>query len=302
MREGTPSLTARWVAAARGGGALLPDGARLAEDPYGAAFTSQRLQRLVDSARARGPSAVATMPGVGEWVLYMQVRTRLLDDAVREFARAGGRQAVLLGAGYDCRALRLPELAGAAVFEVDHPATQRHKQEVLARLGARSPSRYLRWDFEKQPVRDLPDALVAAGHDPSLPTITLWEGVTMYLTEPAIEASVEAIAEYSAPDSILAMTYFSRARLERLSLPGRAIAALVARVGEPWRWGWDPDELPDWMAARGFQVERDVSLADAARDLLPPDLAARVADPGRRVAIVARERLAVAAGAMLAGA
>jgi methyltransferase (TIGR00027 family) len=289
------------VAAARGGGALLPDTVRLADDPYGAAFTSPRLQQLLDSARARGPSAVATMPGLGEWVLYMQVRTRLLDDAVREFARDGGKQVVLLGAGYDCRALRLRELARAAVFEVDHPATQRHKRDVLARMGARSPSHYLAWDFERQPVRRLPAALVAAGHDPDRPTITVWEGVTMYLTEPAIEESVDAIATYSASRSVLAMTYSSRARLARPHLAGRAIAALVARVGEPWRWGWDPEELPDWMAARGFQVERDVCLADAARELLPHALARRVSDPGRRVAIAAREPLTVAGNAVLVG-
>jgi O-methyltransferase involved in polyketide biosynthesis len=56
----------------------------------------------------------------------MQVRTRLLDDAVRNFIDAGGRQLVLLGAGFDCRALRMPELDCAQVFEVDHPATQTH--------------------------------------------------------------------------------------------------------------------------------------------------------------------------------
>jgi methyltransferase (TIGR00027 family) len=136
----------------------------------------------------------------------------VLDDAVRGFARAGGCQVVILGAGYDCRALRLAELDGAAVFEVDHPATQRHKHDVLARIGARSPSRYISWDFEKRPMAELPAALAAVGHDPSRPTMILWEGVTMYLTEPAIDASVRAVARYSAPGSKLAMTYFNRAR------------------------------------------------------------------------------------------
>ena len=50
------------------------------------------------------------------------VRTRVIDDAVSE--AAGIRQWVLLGAGYDTRAWRLPALAGSHVFEVDHPATQ----------------------------------------------------------------------------------------------------------------------------------------------------------------------------------
>ena len=291
MREQTPSRTAAWVAAARGLGSLLPEGVRLVEDPYGAAFTSPRLKRFID---ARGPSALATMPGLGEWVLYMQVRTRVLDDAVREFTAGGGQQMVILGAGYDCRALRLEELRGAAVFEVDHPATQGRKRDVLARIGVHSPSRTITWDFEERPMAELPGALAEAGHDATRPTLTLWEGVTMYLTEPAIESSMRAIAALSAPGSRLAMTYFNRARISRPSLTTRAIAALVARVGEPWRWGWDPAELPAWMAAHGFTVLRDVSLADAARELLPPDLARRVDDPERRVAIVARESVVVA--------
>jgi methyltransferase (TIGR00027 family) len=284
MRDQTASRTAAWVAAARGLGTFLPDGARLVEDRYGTAFGLPRLRRFIDPSRG---ARVAVMPGVGEWVLYMQVRTRILDDAVRAFARAGGGQVILLGAGYDSRALRLQELAGAAVYEVDHPATQRRKQRVLARIGAGSPARYIAWDFEKREMAELPAALAAAGHDPTRPTLTLWEGVTMYLTEAAIDASVGAIRRYSAAGSKLAMTYFDRARIARPSLAVRAVAAVVSRAGEPWRWGWDPAELPAWMAERGFVVERDLSVAEAARELLPPDLARRAGGAEQRVAIAA---------------
>jgi methyltransferase (TIGR00027 family) len=295
MRDETPSRTAAWVAAARGMGRLLPEDVRLADDPYGVAFAAPRLAAFIDRVTARGPKWIATMPGVGEWVLYMQVRTRVLDDEVRRFVAGGGRQLVLLGAGYDCRALRLPELADSTVFEVDHPATQRHKRAVLERLGARSPARYLTWNFEQRPMTELPDALAYIGHDRTRPTLTIWEGVTMYLTEPAIDASLAAIRTYSAPGSALAMTYFNRARLDHPTIATRAIRVIVGGVGEPFKWGWDPAALPAWMAARGLTVERDIGLPDAARDLLPPDLARRVDDQFRRVAIVARESIAVAA-------
>jgi len=295
MRDDTPSQTAAWVAAARGLGRLLPVDVRIADDPYGVAFAAPRLARFIDRVEHREPRWLATMPGLGSWVLYMQVRTRVLDDEVRRFVEAGGGQVVILGAGYDCRALRLPELAGAAVFEVDHPATQRHKRDVLDRLGASSPARYVTWHFERRPMSELPGALAAAGHDPARPTLTLWEGVTMYLTEPAIDATLDAVREYSAAGSRLALTYFNRTRIDRPSIATRALKVVVGAVGEPWKWGWDPAALPDWMAGRGFEVERDVSLADAARALLPGSLARRVDDPGRRVAIVARESIAVAA-------
>jgi methyltransferase (TIGR00027 family) len=217
----------------------------------------------------------------------MQVRTRLIDDAVRRFVAAGGRQVVVLGAGYDCRALRLPELGGAHIVEVDHPATQGHKRAVLDQLGVHSPASYLAWDFETHPMDDLPGALADAGHDAAAPTLTIWEGVTMYLTEAAIDASLRAIASWSAAGSELAMTYMTKARLSRPSLAVRAVRAVVQRLGEPFRFGWDPDELPGYLGARGFALHSDESTFDAAHRLLPPDLAAQIVQTDR-VAVARR--------------
>lgn len=290
MRADEPSRTAAWVAAARQLGRLLPQAGRLVDDPYGAAFSSPVIGRLVDRVDGR----VANLPGMRSWILYMQVRTRVIDDALRAFVAGGGRQLVVLGAGYDCRALRLAELAGCTVLEVDHPATQGHKRGVLDGLGAASAARYVTWNFEERAMDDLPDALVDAGLAPA-PVFTIWEGVTMYLTEPAIDASLRAIRAWSPPGSQLAMTYFAKSRLARPSLATRAIQAIVATVGEPWRFGWAPGELAPYLADRGFALDRDVALSDAARELLPAALAAHVSDPDRRFALAAApESVAVA--------
>jgi methyltransferase (TIGR00027 family) len=310
MRDDTASRTAAWVAATRHLGLLLPDGVRLVEDRFGAAFTSRWIASLIDEAaateptdapldqalrRLRGP--LAALPWLRGWIAYMQVRTHLIDEAIRELVAAGGASAqlVLLGAGYDCRALRIAELAGLRVFEVDHPATQRSKRRTLESIGARSPATYVAWDFERQPLAALPSALAAAGHLPSAPTFTVWEGVTMYLSEAAIDASLRAIAAYSSAGSRLGLTYFAKRRLARPSLAVRAVRALVATVGEPWRFGWEPAELPRYLAARGLVLERDVAIGAAARDLLPAELASEVGDEARRVAIAsAAESFAVA--------
>ena len=302
MRDDTPSRTAAWVAAARQLGRLLPEDVRIADDPYGAAFTSLSLARMIEDAAGgglggiRGP--VAKLPGVSRWILYMQVRTRVIDDIVRAFVAGGGTQLVLLGAGYDCRALRLLELRrrpNGRVFEIDHPATQGHKRRVLERLDVESPSTYVTWDFETMPTDDLPHALADAGHDPHAPSLTIWEGVTMYLTEPAIDASLRAIATWSAPGSQLAMTYFAKSRIAKPSWTTRAIAAVVSRVGEPWKFGWSPHELPGYLGDRGLELVDDIALSDAARDLLPPSLARQVDDGDRRVVLAAApESIAVA--------
>ncbi|MBV8757045.1 MAG: SAM-dependent methyltransferase [Deltaproteobacteria bacterium] len=287
MRDESPSRTAAWVAAARGMGELLPPEARLVEDPYGSAFS--KLHAQIERLR---PLASTRM--LQQWILYMQVRTRVIDDFLRAWVAGGGRQLVLLGAGYDCRALRMPELADARVFEVDHPATQHRKQRVLAQIHAESPAEYVTWDFETRAMDDLPDVLEEAGLDRTKPVFTIWEGVTMYLTDAAIDASLRAIRAWSAPGSRLAMTYFTKARIEQPTLATRALKAIVATFGEPWRFGWVPDQLPAYLEARGFRLEKDIALATAARELLPPAYAELVAREGRHFSLAAPEAIGLA--------
>src|SRR3569623_644427 len=248
VKDDSPSRTAAWVAAARQLAQLLPPEAQLVSDPYGAAFSYPRLRARIERLKP-----MAEMRVMKQWILYMQVRTRVIDDALRAWVAGGGRQVVLLGAGYDTRALRLPELADVDVFEVDHPATQHHKQGVLAQLAVESPSRYVTWDFETRAMDALPDVIEEAGLVRTKPVFTIWDGVTMYLTDAAIDASLRAIRAWSPPSSRLAMTYFAKSRIEQPSLATRSATAILATFGEPWRFGSAPDQLPAYLEARGFR-------------------------------------------------
>lgn len=278
MRD-RPSFTAAWVAAARSFGAHLPEEARLADDPYGARFAKTRW--LV------GHPTVAHALYPMRFVVYMQVRTRVIDDALRDFVKSGGAQIVLLGAGFDCRALRFAhELARATVFEVDHPATQAKKRAVLAGdVGAHTE--YVAWNFESDAMKDLPAELARHGHDAKKPTLTIWEGVTMYLSDQAIDASVRTMRDYSAPGSRLAVTYVDRELLDHPTLRARTAQAFVSRVGEPFRFGWHPRDLPAWMRARGFEIDRDRSMSEWGSELLPAGYDI-IEGAGRRIAICAR--------------
>ena len=119
----------------------------------------------------------------------MVARTVAIDDAVRA---ATAPQVVILGAGLDGRAWRMPELRDVTVFEVDHPDSQRVKR---ARVSALEPVardiRFVPVDF----TRDrLDDALAAAGHDATRATTWIWEGVVMYLELSDIDATLSVIA------------------------------------------------------------------------------------------------------------
>jgi methyltransferase (TIGR00027 family) len=273
MKDGRPSFTAAIAAIARSWGDLLPEDARLCHDPFGARFGGPVASGLARAA-LRLPSVsgriLARARTIHRLVLWMQVRTRFFDDQLLAFARAGGRQVLLLGAGFDCRAARFArELEGVTIYEVDHPATQAEKRRTLARAGAPSARvAYVAWDFHEQPTAELPGCLARHGHDPAQPTLTIWEGVTMYLAEEAIEASVAAVRDLSAPGSRLAFTYHTRAVVEGVRAGAKGHRTAGGRT-EPIRFGWDPATLPAWLAARGFCGVEDHVARDLVRRSLP---------------------------------
>jgi methyltransferase (TIGR00027 family) len=291
MKHSQPSRTAAYVAVCRGLAGLLPPEARLASDPFGLLFGG-RAASIAGRAALRAPAIARRLLRIQRFrpIVWMQIRTRVLDDELLRFARAGGSQVVILGAGFDCRAERFPdELAGVAVYEVDHPATQGKKRAVLARAHAESaPVRYLGWDFEHAAMAELPARLRALGHDPNRPTLVIWEGVTMYLTPPAIEATFASLAALMAPGSRLAVTYVDRAMLRRPDRRYRRLLKLLDAVGEPIRFGWDPAHLGGWLADRGFVLESDERDADLAREMLPPAYARLADERASHIAIAQR--------------
>lgn len=284
MKDERPSTTAAIVAAFRSLGDLLPSEAQLAHDPYGARFTGAWLERAIDGGRL----APAMRGPVRRYVLYMQVRTKAIDDVLLSFVRGGGRQVVVLGAGFDARALRFAEeLRESIVFEVDHPATQAKKKALFASEQSGAHVEYLRFDFEQRSVAELPAALAAQGHRREQRTLTIWEGVTMYLTEDAIDATITAVREYSAPESLIAMSYFEKTKMiDKPSLTSRILHTFVSSLGEPFRFGWDPGELTPWAEKRSMRVLSDRTEAELAHEYLPVTMRNKVEARGRHIAVL----------------
>jgi methyltransferase (TIGR00027 family) len=249
---------------------------KIFDDPYAAKFLhgsfrlvaslarvppiGRRLERYIDEHWPAGPRASAV------------VRTRLIDDRVSAAIAAGSRQVVLLGAGYDSRAYRLPAAASVRVFEVDHPATQATKHRLVrasVHPAHRTHVRFVPADLIKE---DLADALRRAGFAVLEPTVVVWEGVTNYLTETAIDAVLRHLAAITASGSRLIFTYVDRAALDDPGdFPGLADwQAAVRDGGEPWTFGFDPADLPRYLADRGMRLSLDLSARDAATRYLTP--------------------------------
>jgi methyltransferase (TIGR00027 family) len=295
MQTGKPSQTAAWVAAARSLGQLLPKSERLAYDPYGVAFLTGPVRKLSELLMARPllfSLLMARSRPLRAFIWWMQLRTRALDDILLEFIASGGRQVLLLGAGYDCRAVRFAHLLEEAnVFEVDHPSTQRHKQSIVAAAELKSPSRYVAWDFENDGLSGLGQRLVREGFSRSHRVLTIWEGVTMYLSESTIASTFELLGRLGANGSWLAFNYLDRRALDVPDGEQKLTQRLVRGAGEPHRFGWEPDELSHWLQAHSYVRMWDHSDRDLARRHLSEVAAAHFAGESRRVALARSEVL-----------
>jgi methyltransferase (TIGR00027 family) len=198
-------------------------------------------------------------------------RTRLIDDALAGALRDGVHQVALLGAGFDCRAHRLSGLARARVFEVDHPQTLAVKREQLRqRLGV-LPERvaFVAVDFDRQ---RLEDALPAAGFDATRRTFFVWEGVTNYLTERAVDTTLRFIGA-AARGSLILFTYVHRGVLEDSEqfAGTRRLIRTLRRVGEEWTFGFHPSELPAYLETRGLRLMEDLGSLEYRARYLKPD-------------------------------
>jgi len=207
-------------------------------------------------------------PGVRGWLLC---RVRYFDDAVTAATRRGLRTVVILGAGLDTRAYRLPELAGLDVFEVDLPWVQKSKKMRLKRLLGALPAtiRYVPLDFN---TGNLELALAGAGLDAKEPTIFLLEGVIQYLQPEAVHSILRIVA--ARPNGTeLVFSYTQR----KVADPRRA-----QRMSEPWHFLIDPSELQAFLARRGLVLREDVGPQDLIeRYLRPLGRELTVADYGR---------------------
>ena len=199
--------------------------------------------------------------------LWIALRVAYLDRMVGlAVDRLSTRQVVVLGAGYDTRAARLPR-AGVAFFEVDHPATQAEKRERLAGLDGYpvDAATYVACNFERE---DPIEQLASAGFDRREPAIVIWEGVVSYLSEAAVRATATRVATGLDPRSLLAFDFLGKNSIDgtRLAVSDQEARAYFGELGEPIQFGSD-DVLP-MLYDCGFRWVRVVDFNELALDLL----------------------------------
>ena len=241
MEPGRASNTALRAALRRATHQIL-DRPPILDDPIAIPLLGQYFS--YDPARESHPAARA-------FSAFMATRSRYAEDRLAGSVARGVAQYVVLGAGLDTFAYRNP-FPQIRVFEVDFPATQRWKRELLAEAAIAPPANltYVPIDFEHA---TLIPSLAEAGFDTTTPAFFGWLGVVPYLTLGAFRATLQAIASL-APGTAVSFDY---GILPHSLRPHRRqvfekVAERVAAAGEPFRLFFTPTELDDQLRHAGF--------------------------------------------------
>ena len=247
MKPDQPSATAYRVAMRRAAHQLL-DSPVVLEDPIALRIVGPRGAAAIRDDPKRFDSAFGRALR-----LFLVARSRCAEDALARAVAAGVRQYVVLGAGLDTFAYRNPHPPGRLrVYEVDMPATQAWKRELLGRTKIEPPDSltFVPVDFETQA---LPEQLGAAGFRDDEPAFFSWLGVTMYLTREAVMGTLAFVGHRPRGSGITFDYMTPPSRLPWLQRLGfYLVARRVAKAGEPWKTWFDPAELATSLRSLGF--------------------------------------------------
>lgn len=262
MQQGIPSATAKFVANLRAVHQLVDDNPKILLDPVAVPLSTAALGSSIDTAADQ-----VQTPIINALRSLFVMRSRFVEDQLARAYEKGTRQYAILGAGLDTFPYRQPSFSDELlIFEIDHPATQIWKRQLLAQAGIPLPNnlRFVPIDFEST---SLHDALSRAGFARNVPSLFSWLGVVQYLTWAATQTTLQYVAGLE-PSTEIALTFV----LPDEDLSGidlevtRFSAAFAANRGEPWITRFRPRALANLLLSLGFSSTSHFSADDADRE------------------------------------
>ncbi len=200
---------------------------------------------------------------------FIAARSRITEEALTVAVENGATQFVVLGAGLDTLAYRIPFADRLRIFEVDYPATQAWKREMLAAASIAAPVTlsFVAVDFERQ---TLAEALESAGFSMAAQSFFSWLGVVPYLTEHAVFSTLDYIAKLPGGAEVV-FDYVNPAA--SIAPAGRAVhralAERTAALGETIQSYFDTEPLCAKLRAAGFRCLDDIGPERIATRFFP---------------------------------
>jgi len=163
-------------------------------EPLAALFAGDdAIEKKRQQISARNKDKTACRNEVSAMVARHMIIDKMLHRAVSLSEPHGPRQVVILGAGFDSRANRFAtHLPVNKWFEIDLPAPQIYKQQVLRKSGVVDPENLVRLPLDLN-SSDFVKALEEAGWDPTAPTLYILEGLVYYFSTEKVVALLKSI-------------------------------------------------------------------------------------------------------------
>ena len=194
-----------------------------------------------------------TIPGI---LLHYALRKECIRELVRSALANEVAQVVVLGAGFDPLSSELQREFPAALFwEIDHPATQRHKVRACSEIGIERVH-FVAVDLSAAGLDR--EALVGSGFDPAKRTFWIAEGLLMYFPADIVSSLTRTMSSLSAPGSQLAFTFMEKQRDGHIRFDSQTklVTWWLRTRGEPFLWATTRSELADfiqpWRVIRFF--------------------------------------------------
>ena len=192
-----------------------------------------------------------TIPGI---LLHYVLRKKCVRALVRSALADGVAQIVILGAGFDPLSSELQLKFPTTLFwEIDHPATQRHKVRACSESGIERVH-FVAADLSAAGLDR--EALISSGFDPAKRTFWIAEGLLMYFPADIVSSLIRTLSSLSAPGSQLAFTFMEKQRHGhvRFNSQAKLVDWWLRRRGEPFLWGTTRSELAAFVSP--FRVIR----------------------------------------------
>lgn len=291
MEKKSASQSAAIVAAHRAVESLKPEHERICFDPYAERLLPPSFTVIGESALDRHQALDIFRQHVPGFHEYFIARTRYIDERISEAVKDGTEQLVIVGAGYDTRAVRLKALHEGLVkvFEIDHPATQSVKVKKLSKLLGKIPDyiTYIPFDLKQS---DLNEELKREGFQPDIRTLFLLEGVSMYLSEQEVEALFGCFSENSAPGSTIIFDFTFPDVIDGSSdHPVAKVWQQKAAVGgEPLTFGIDYQGLKILLSRHRFQETHIADHSYLTKTYFPAQEDTRESSPLLAIVVASR--------------
>jgi len=194
-----------------------------------------------------------TIPGI---LLHYALRKKCIATLARSALTNGATQVVVVGAGFDPLSLELKlDFPVAEFWEIDHPATQRHKVRALPKIGTER----LHFVAVNLSAAGLDrEALISSGFDPAKRTFWVAEGLLMYFTADIVSSLIRTLSGLSAPGSHFAFTFMEKLGNGHIRFDSQTklVTWWLRARGEPFLWGTTRSELAElirpWHVIRFF--------------------------------------------------